>query len=196
MTFGWELLFPSWDVLSIRSWQERCLPHLLQDWNPENSSYFLPWFASLCIILGALCLKVPSAWMWPHMSCWGFLSSVGGEVGVNFTETSDQEAPWASWWGMAAFQGSFLIAVPLGRGGERILASAKRSSCLCQSTGWVVVLEEWFAPTDKTGRERPVVGISFMLKGWAIRFQSCVKIVRLGFLALWQNFRFAEMQGI
>lgn len=50
-------------------------------------------------------------------------------MGVDFTETSDQEAAQASWWGMAAFQGSFLLALPLGHAEEHILACAK-CSCL------------------------------------------------------------------
>lgn len=74
---------------------------------------------------------MPFAWRksQPSSRFRGFLSSVGGEVGVDFTETSDQEAAQASQWGMAAFQGSFLLAVPLGHAEEHILACAN-CSCL------------------------------------------------------------------
>lgn len=66
-------------------------------------------------------------------------------MGVDFTEASDQEAAQASWWGMAAFQGSFLIAVPLGHAEEHILASAKHSvAALAQALDQGIVFEACF----------------------------------------------------
>lgn len=88
---------------------------------------------------------------------------------MDFTETSDQEAARASRWGMAAFQGSFLIAVPLGHAGEHIPASAKHS-CLQLplpkhlTEGLCLKAVSPFGPAGEARRELPIVGISFRLK--------------------------------
>ena len=89
-------------------------------------------------------------------------------MGVDFTETSDHEAAQASRWGMAAFQGSFLIGVPVGHAGEHIPA---KHSCLQLplpkhlTKGLCLKAVSRFGPAGEAGRKLPVVGISFRLKG-------------------------------
>lgn len=111
----------SWDVSSV-TWE--CFhPHLLQEWCPRDW-LFLP-LIHICLHTSGCPMPEGS-----HSPTWSAEASSAvweAGVGVHFMETSDHEAAWASRLGMAAFQGSFLIAVPLGHAGEHIPARAKTS---------------------------------------------------------------------